>query len=234
MGQPGIEQVRKRGLPPPLRRLYSPSKVELTHKAFLMTQKWSNINLPGALQYVTGNVRHRIPVFQQDRCAAAFLEVLSLLLHDWPSKLIVFVIMPDHFHLIVNPQDGDIQGFTGALKSLTARKIVEITEDKRFELKKPDRDGCTHQVWQDSFKSIPLWSNWMIWQKINYIHANPVRARLVTSAKDYRWTSFRAFYSRADEPLPIDQDWWWLDDLEKMSKAMKELGWNSAGQLCKK
>ena len=199
-----------------------------------MTQKWSNQNVPGALHYVTGNIRHRIPVFQQDRCCAAFLEVLSLLLGDWPSRLIVFVIMPDHFHLIVNPRDGDIQGFTGALKSLTARKIVEITGDKRFELKKPDRDGSTHQVWQDGFKSIPLWSSWMIWQKINYIHANPVKARLVTSAKDYQWTSFRAFYSRSEEPLPVDHDWWWPDDSEKLFKAMKELGWNSAGQLCKK
>ena len=221
-------------MPPLLREMYSPPKVELTHKAFLMTQKWSNINLPGALHYVTGTVRYRIRVFQQDRCCAAFLEVLSVLLEDWPCKLIVFVIMPDHFHLIVNPRDGNIQGFTGALKSLTAKKIVEITGDKRFRLKEPDRDGSTYQVWQDSFKSMPLWSGWMIWQKINYVHANPVRAGLVRSAKDYRWTSFRAFYSRSDEPLPVDQDWWWPDDLEKMSKAMKELGWNSAGQLCKK
>ena len=199
-----------------------------------MTQKWSNINLPGALHYVTGNLRHRIPIFQQDRCCVAFLEVLSHLLLDWPCKLIVFVIMLDHFHLIVNPKDGDITGFTGALKSLTARKIIELTQDKRFQLKEPDRDGSTHQVWQDSFKSMPLWSAWMIWQKINYIHANPVKARLVASAKDYRWTSFRAFYSRSEEPLRVDQDWWWPDDSEKLSKAMKEFGWNSAGQLCKK
>ena len=199
-----------------------------------MTQKWSNLNLPGALHYVTGNVRDRIPVFQQDRCAAVFLEVLSDLLRDWPCKLIVFVIMPDHFHLIVNPQDGDIRGFMGALKSLTARRIVEITADKRFRLKKPDRDGSTHQVWQDSFKAISLWSLWMIWQKINYIHANPVKARLATSAKDYQWTSFRTFYFGSDEPLPVDHDWWWPDDSEKLAKAMKEFGWNSAGQLCKK
>ena len=115
-------------------------------------------------------------------------------LTHWPSKLIVFVIMPDHFHLIVNPRDGNIQGFAGALKSLLAARIIEITNDNRFKLKTPDKDSI-HQVWQDSFKAMPLWSLWMIWQKINYIHANPVRARLVKSAKDYPWTSFRAFYS---------------------------------------
>ncbi len=65
----------------------------------------------------------------------------------------------------------------------------------------------------------------MIWQKINYIHANPVKAGLVRSAKDYYWSSFGSFYSQGDETLAVDHDWWWSDDSEKLSKAMKELGW---------
>jgi len=134
--------------------------------------------------------------------------------------------MPDHFHLIANPKDGDIKGFAGALKSKLARQVIEWTGD-RFLLPKPRADGSIHQVWQESFKSMPLWSTWMIWQKINYIHANPVKARLVASAKDYRWSSFRAFYLGAEEPLAVDQDWWWPDDSLKLSKAMKELGWRS-------
>ena len=63
----------------------------------------------------------------------------------------------------------------------------------------------------------------MIWQKVNYSHANPVKGGLVRSAKDYPWTSFRAFYNYSNEPLAIDHDWWWPDDSEKLSKAMKEL-----------
>ena len=65
----------------------------------------------------------------------------------------------------------------------------------------------------------------MIWQKINYLHANPVKARLVKSAKDYYWSGFHSFYSMGDEPLAVDHDWWWPEDSEKLSQAMKELGW---------
>ena len=86
-----------------------------------MTKKWSNLNLPGALHYLTGNVRHRIPIFTQEKCCRAFIEVCQGLLLSWPSKLIVFVIMPDHFHLIVNPQDGNIQGFAGALGRIVSK-----------------------------------------------------------------------------------------------------------------
>jgi REP element-mobilizing transposase RayT len=98
--------------------------------------------------------------------------------------------MPDHMHLIVNPKDGRIKEFTGKLKSLSAKAIVKAAQGIDFKM---DSEG-SHIVWQDSFKAIPLWSAWMIWQKINYIHANPVKGGLVNSAKDYRWSSFRAFY----------------------------------------
>ena len=192
-----------------------------------MARKWSNQNLPGALHFVTGTLLNRIPIFKRADCCETFFEILGKLLHEWPAKLISYVTMPDHIHLIVNPRDGDIKGFCGALKSIAAQKIVAVTSDPRFLRDHPDTDGSTHQVWQESFKAMPLWSAWMIWQKINYIHANPVRAGLVNSAKDYRWSSFGAFYQESSQPLPVDKDWWWPDDSEKLSAAMKKLGWRT-------
>ncbi len=198
-----------------------------------MAKKWSNQNLPGALHFVTGNVIDRIPVFIHKACCEAFLEVCADLIAKWPAKLIAYVLMPDHFHLIANPGDGDIRGFSGSLKSLSARRLIQVTSDENlFVREKPERDGSVHQVWQESFKGVPLWSAWMIWQKINYIHANPVKAKLVASARDYPWSSFRAFYSDSDKPLKVDKDWWWPDDSEKLSKAMKELGWMSYHKRC--
>ena len=104
-----------------------------------MARKWSNVNLPGALHYVTGNVLNRIRIFKQERCCLEFLRILKELLESWPCKLITYVIMPDHFHFIVNPRDGNIQGFCGALKSLSAKALLELTGDKRFLRDKPDK-----------------------------------------------------------------------------------------------
>ncbi len=189
----------------------------------VMARKWSNQNLPGALHFVTGNFLNRIPVFKQEICCQSFIDTLASSLSGWPCKLIAYVLMPDHFHLIVNPQDGRIREFTGKLKSLSAKGIIHSSHGIDFKV---DSEGSS-QVWQESFKATPLWSAWMIWQKINYIHANPVKAGLVSSAKDYPWSSFQAFYSGSEKPLKVDQEWWWPDDSEKLSKAMKELGWRS-------
>ena len=186
-----------------------------------MARKWSNLNLPGALHFVTGNCLERTPVFTETACCNAFLEELKSLNQKWPSKLIAYVLMPDHFHLISNPRDGRIKEFVGGLKSLSARSIVRVSKQFRFH---EGADG--YQVWQESFKALPLWSGWMIWQKINYIHANPVKAGIVKSAKDYQWSSFRSFYSQSDASLAVDHDWWWSDDAEKLSQAVKEMGWH--------
>jgi REP element-mobilizing transposase RayT len=200
-----------------------------------MARKWSNLNLPGALHFVTGNLIDRVPAFTHEATCLGFFEVFRDLLEKWPAKVIAYVLMPDHIHLIVNPRDGNIKGFSGALKSLSAKKIVQVSSDKRFVLETPDGDGSIHRVWQESFKAIPLWSGWMIWQKINYIHANPVMAGLVSSAKDYRWSSFRAFHFNSEEPLAVDHNWWWEDDSEKLSKAVKELGeWGRKNLYSKK
>jgi REP element-mobilizing transposase RayT len=189
-----------------------------------MARKWSNQNLPGALHYVTGNFLNRIPVFRQEPCCRSFIDTLATLLNDWPCKLIAYVLMPDHIHMIVNPRDGRIREFTGQLKSFSAKAIVKAAYGITFKL---DSESASYQIWQESFKAVPLWSAWMTWQKINYIHANPVKAGLVSSAKDYRWSSFQAYYSGNAKPLKVDQEWWWLDDSEKLSKAMKDLGWRT-------
>lgn len=70
-----------------------------------------NQNLPGALHLVTGNIIDRIPIFKEEHCCQTFVEDLRSQIIKWPAKLISWVLMPEHFHAIVNPQDGDIKGF---------------------------------------------------------------------------------------------------------------------------
>jgi REP-associated tyrosine transposase len=187
-----------------------------------MARKWSNLNLAGALHYVTGNCINRLPVFAESACCRAFLKELKTINQEWPSKLIAYVLMPDHFHLISNPQDGEIREFMRDLKSKAAKAVIQATRRLKFP---QTEEG--HQVWQESFRAMPLWSARMIWQKINYIHNNPVKAGLVKSAKDYHWSSFRSFYCKGDEPLGVDHEWWWPEDSEKLSEEMKRLGWFS-------
>ena len=161
-----------------------------------MAKKLTNRILPGVLHYVTGNVDKRRPIFRTDANCISFLEELQAVRCEHESRLICFAVMPDHFHLIVNPRDGDIQTWIGDLNSRSARQLIDANPLGLF--KKNEEEN---QVWQESFRTLRLWSGWMIWQKINYIHNNPVKAGLVESAGDYPWSSFRAFYQLGCEAL---------------------------------
>ena len=97
-----------------------------------MAKKHTNRNVAGVLHYVTGNVDRRRPIFRQDSNCIAFLEELQSLRKNVESLLIAFVVMLDHFHLIVNPRDGDIQNWIGELKSVSARRLVEINPPGMF------------------------------------------------------------------------------------------------------
>ena len=102
-----------------------------------MARKWSNLNLPGALHYVTGNSLDRAPVFTDPEPCKVFLDELQTLKSNWPSKLITYVLLPDHFHLIVNPQDGRIKEFTGQLKAVSAKAVVRT--NTRFVFAETDK-----------------------------------------------------------------------------------------------
>jgi len=65
------------------------------------------------------------------------------------------------------------------------------------------------QLWQDGKHDLFLYSDWMIWQKINYIHNNPIKRGLVERAIDYPYSSFAACYDVPARPIvSVDEEWW--------------------------
>jgi putative transposase len=81
-----------------------------------MAKKWTNKNLPGALHFITANCYKRTPTFDNESNCSLFLRAVKELKEARPFKLIAYVVMPDHCHLILNPLDGRITDLTGALK----------------------------------------------------------------------------------------------------------------------
>jgi putative transposase len=45
-----------------------------------------------------------------------------------------------------------------------------------------------------------------LWEKIKYIHENPVRRKLVTIATDWRWSSAADYAKLREGPLKVDNE----------------------------
>ena len=100
----------------------------------------------------------------------------------------------------------------GSFKKHTAKQILraigEVAESRREWLLGllayfGRLKGQKNQVWQHDNHPIALWSQEVTGQKIDYIHLNPVRAGLVHSAEQWRYSSAGA-YAGLPSPQVLD------------------------------
>jgi REP element-mobilizing transposase RayT len=127
--------------------------------------------------------------------------------------LLAYVIMLDHVHLLAS-RPSTTSDLLRVIKGITARRIIDYLKVHSYEsslgkLRHQERDRkYRYSLWQTDKNVLPVFSEGMFLEKVNYIHCNPVRAGLVDHADDYRWSSARVWHRRSleDEPLLLDHD----------------------------
>src|SRR5712671_2146867 len=77
------------------------------------------------VHYVTGVTYARVPIFRREEICSLFIEALSETRLKDPFKLIGYVLMPDHFHLLANPIELNISKVVGKLNGRSASKILK-------------------------------------------------------------------------------------------------------------
>jgi REP element-mobilizing transposase RayT len=127
--------------------------------------------------------------------------------------LFAYVIMMDHMHLLTS-RPSTTSDVLRVVKGLTARRVIDYLKansysDSLAKLQHQEQDrNYRYSLWQTEKNVLPIFSQGMFMEKLNYIHQNPVRAGLVGKASDYRWCSARIWEGRPmeNEPLLIDKD----------------------------
>ena len=120
---------------------------------------------PNTFHYTTSVCYRRVPVFRSDKACELFIEALAETRRRLPLKLIGYVIMPDHTHLILNPLGCDISKVMNSLHSASAREIIDWLREsnygtslRKLALDPPQKRGHTHAIWQKDYSAIDLWS----------------------------------------------------------------------------
>jgi REP element-mobilizing transposase RayT len=80
---------------------------------------------PNLVHYVTAVTYDRVPVFRSENACSLMIEALATTRTKDPFKLIGYVIMPDHFHMLANPLGLDISVVAGRLKGRSASLILK-------------------------------------------------------------------------------------------------------------
>lgn len=145
----------------------------------------------GALYHVTARGNARQSLYRDDTDRKRFLQLLGDEIAQQRWRCYAYCLMNNHYHLLLETPEGKL---SPGMRRLNGSYTQGFNRRHR-------RVG---HVLQGRFKSILVDKDSYLLELCRYIVLNPVRARLVTKAQDWPWSSFRATAGRASSPSWLD------------------------------
>lgn len=160
------------------------------------SKKLTRFNIPWHARELTFSCYKRFPYFDDTIACFIFLDLLQLARIKYGFELWAYVIMLNHIHLLIYPGEKGtvVPEILHSLKGKTGRQyknhIVENVPETLDAFCIMKRGVMKFQFWQPGGGyDRNLWSAKAIHSAIEYIENNPVRAGLVSSPDQWRWSS---------------------------------------------
>ena len=135
------------------------------------------IDYPDALYHVTCRGNERKEIFRDDHDRSAFLEKLQSSLEVYALRLHAYVLMNNHFHLVLQTPKANLSEFM-----------------RQFNVSYTGYHNRRHQraghLYQGRFKAVLVEADSYLLELSRYVHLNPVR---VGSIKGIRVRSFNLY-----------------------------------------
>jgi putative transposase len=132
--------------------------------------------------FVTSRTWQNRALFAKESYASVFVDSLLHYRQEGSYSLHAFVLMPDHFHILLTPApDRSLERVMQYIKGGSGRRLA-LELSMRFP------------VWQRGFSDHRIRDAADFAAHERYIWENPVRKKLVSAVNEFRWSSaFRAY-----------------------------------------
>ena len=165
-----------------------------------MSRKYK-IRDSGIPHFITSTVVNWIDIFTRLEYRQLVIESLSFCVTNKGLKVHSFCIMSNHIHLVISSSGKPLPDIIRDFKSFTSSQIHKdllsnsVESRRRWMLylmciegeKRKANKGF--QFWQQHNQPIELYNDYLIQQKIHYIHMNPVKAGYVFKPEEYIYSS---------------------------------------------
>jgi REP element-mobilizing transposase RayT len=151
------------------------------------------VQYPGALYHVTGRGNERKAIFKDDADRREFLQILAQSLDTYGVILHSFVLMQNHWHLLVQTPLGNLGEFM---------RHFNISYTSHYN-RRHDRVG---HLYQGRYKSFLVELDTYLSQVSRYIHLNPVKVadmgmespnKRLHYLWNYQWSSMPGYVNKA-------------------------------------
>ncbi len=143
---------------------------------------------------ISANTRGNEPLLASDEAKTIFRETLKTLVTRQNVALRAWVILDNHYHLLLKTDNGHgLSHFVGQLHGSASMQINEA-------------EGVAHRlIWHNYWDSC-IRTEADMWTRFNYIHQNPVKHGYVSRLEDWPFSSYNYYLrTKGEEWL---QDCW--------------------------
>jgi putative transposase len=138
--------------------------------------------------HVTSSTIGKKSLLQSDRGAQLFIRVLSEYRAQNKFRLHEFVVMPNHFHILLTVDAG-----------MSIERAVQFIKGG-YAFRAGKELGLRSPVWQRGFSEMRVLDAMAATRICDYIHNNPVASGIARTASEYPYSS--AYGGFALDPLP--------------------------------
>lgn len=145
------------------------------------------IEYQGAWYHVMNRGAGRRPIFRSDAYRMWFLSLLGEIRKVYGVEVHAYCLMGNHYHLLVHTPQSPLSAAMRYLNSVYTQRFNRAVRT----------DG---PLFRGRYKAILVEADSYLAQVSRYIHLNPVTAKIVKKAEDYRWSSYPAYIDKVKGP----------------------------------
>lgn len=162
-------------------------------------------DIGGYAYHVLNRANARSQIFEKEADYEAFEGVLEEAQRQSGMPILAYCVMPNHWHLVLYPpRDGMLSSFV---------RWLTLTHTQRWHAAH-ETTGSGH-LYQGRYKSLLVQTDVHLIAVLRYVERNPVRAKLVRRAEDWKWSSlWRHMYGTTSSrsllsswPVPAEEDY---------------------------
>ncbi|WP_419420559.1 REP-associated tyrosine transposase [Legionella sp. D16C41] len=167
--------------------------------------QYRRVFLAGATYFFTVNLANRTNdiLIKEINLLSNVIQITKT---KYPFKILAYVILPNHLHLIMSlpENDSNYSLRLRMIKSLFSKEFPCLEPITPARQKKRERG-----IWQRRFWEHLIRDELDLENHVNYIHFNPVKHGYVQKASNWRYSSIHRYIQRGI----ITNDWAWCDTL---------------------
>lgn len=152
------------------------------------------LEFAGAIYHITSRGNRREDIYDTDADRERFIKILGDVCQRFNWVCHAYCLMSNHYHLLIETPDANLSKGMRQLNGVYTQAYNRAN----------DRVG---HVFQGRYKAIMVEKQGYLLELARYIVLNPVRASMVRSANQWRWSSYRATTGQVLKPDWLNTDW---------------------------